>query len=126
MCCPGAGGGSTVTTTPAAGGSVVPANAVNIFMSNSATTPVLAQGGVVATPLAGAHGFDNIEGSIPFGPTMNGWYSIGGAGGASIDSGTGGAGGNGGIGSGGGGGGAGSTGGAGGDGGPSFCLIEWW
>jgi hypothetical protein len=126
LCCPGAGGGSTVTTTPAAGGSINTANAVNIFSSNSATTPVLAQGGVTATPLNGANGFDTIQGSIPLGTSMNGWYSIGGAGGASIDSGTGGNGGYGGIGSGGGGGGAGSTGGRGGDGGPSFCMIEWW
>ncbi|MGL6123760.1 MAG: hypothetical protein ACRC1W_12250 [Shewanella sp.] len=126
LCSPGAGGGSTVLTAPSAGGSVNPANAVNVFRSGSATIPRLAQGGVTATPLNGADGFDTILCSVPFGVAMNGWYSIGGAGGASIDVGTGGRGGNGGIGSGGGGGGAGTTGGAGGNGGPSFCLIEWW
>ena len=122
---PGAGGGSTVTTTPANGGSVTTANATNIFFTNSAST-ILAQGGVTGTPLNGANGWDNIESSVPFGGPNGGWYSIGGAGGASIDASTGGSGGNGGIGSGGGGGGAGATGGAGGNGGPSFCLIEWW
>lgn len=125
LCSAGAAGGSTSSATPSAGGSVTTTNAVNIFYSGSAST-ILVQGGVTATPLAGAQGIDNILSSVPFGASMNSWYSLGGAGGASIDSGTGGNGGNGAIGSGGGGGGAGSTGGNGGDGGPSFCLIEWW
>ena len=125
VCSPGAGGASTVTTTPAAGGSVTTANATNPFFSNSAST-ILAQGGVTATPLNGANGYDNILDSVPFGAAIAGWFSVGGAGGASIDASTGGNGGNGGVGSGGGGGGAGTTGGTGGNGGPSFCLVEWW
>lgn len=128
LCSPGAGGGSVATSTPSNGGSVVPANAVNMFHSGSATTPVLAAGGLSAGGLNGAHGFDTITGSVPFAGTISGWYSVGGAGGASSDAGTGGTGGNGGIGSGGGGGGGGVTGqgGPGGNGGPSFCMIEWW